>query len=584
MADVSPPDLVRQELARLMESESLRRAPSHARLLRYLVERRVANDEPALRETSIALEVFRRDPATYDPRTDPIVRVTVGRLRERLESHYAHYDAPPKMRIVLPRGGYAPEFVPMDPGPGRAPAAGIAVLRTRNLTGDDALGPACDGFADQLADRLAAAGLPRVIARASVDHAQAASADPATLGLRLEVPWLVDSTLARERRSGLRLSVRLLGVDADVRWVETAIGENTDLYRLVDRMLDAATLRIAGSLPAGARAQPARGSARPALADAARAALDRSRLLLLQRTVAATDEAVALAQAVVDELPSAADAWATLAAALYSRYAFHDKEPAPIADRLVAAAERALALDAEQPVALRTLAIILGKFRGDFGAAEDLFRRALASSPHYTSVRLNYAELLTFAGRAEDALEQLALARLHDPLSASVSLARGTCLHLMRRYDEADAAWALARAAGDNSEWRRGGEIWTALAAGRLDDALAKITDLHAAMPPQGGTLLCLASVLAARGDRDGALALERECVARFPWHSSAQRALPAAYRRDRAETLRLLAEGLDRHDSYVLNATMDPALDWLVGDADYARLRRRSPIWAARG
>ena len=103
-------------------------------------------------------------------------------------------------------------------------------------------------------------------------------------------------------------------------------------------------------------------------------------------------------------------------------------------------------------------------------------------------------------------------------------------------------------------------------------------------MPPQGGTLICLASVLAARGDHDGALALERECVERFPWHSSAQRALPAAYRRDRAETLRLLAEGLDRHDSYVLNLTMDPALDWLAGDAEYARLRRRSPIWAARG
>ena len=92
-----------------------------------------------------------------------------GALRERLESHYAHYDAPPKLRITLPRGGYAPEFVPQDPGAVRAPAAGIAVLRTRNLTGDDAFAGACDGFADQLADRLAAAGVPRVIARASVD-------------------------------------------------------------------------------------------------------------------------------------------------------------------------------------------------------------------------------------------------------------------------------------------------------------------------------------------------------------------------------------------------------------------------------
>ena len=45
----APPDLVREELARLMDSESMRRAPTHARLLRYLVERQVAGDRAALR-------------------------------------------------------------------------------------------------------------------------------------------------------------------------------------------------------------------------------------------------------------------------------------------------------------------------------------------------------------------------------------------------------------------------------------------------------------------------------------------------------------------------------------------------------
>jgi len=52
--------------------------------------------------------VFRRDPASYDPQLDPIVRVTIGRLRARLVSHYARYGSPPKLRIVLPKGRYAP--------------------------------------------------------------------------------------------------------------------------------------------------------------------------------------------------------------------------------------------------------------------------------------------------------------------------------------------------------------------------------------------------------------------------------------------------------------------------------------------
>jgi len=132
-------ETIRDELARLIDSEALRRAPSHVRLLRYLVEKRVTGDAVALRETSIALEVFRRDPSAYDPRTDPIVRVSIGRLRERLETHYSHYDAPPKVRIVLPRGSYAPEFVPIAAVEPVAP--GIAVLRTRNVSGVLGAGP-----------------------------------------------------------------------------------------------------------------------------------------------------------------------------------------------------------------------------------------------------------------------------------------------------------------------------------------------------------------------------------------------------------------------------------------------------------
>ena len=57
-----------------------------------------------MRENAIAIEVFRRNPATYDPQTDPIVRVTTGRLRARLAAHYATVTEVPAVRIVLPKG------------------------------------------------------------------------------------------------------------------------------------------------------------------------------------------------------------------------------------------------------------------------------------------------------------------------------------------------------------------------------------------------------------------------------------------------------------------------------------------------
>ena len=576
----TPPDLVREELGRLMDSESMRRAPSHARLLRYLVERRVAGDETALRETSIALEVFRRDPATYDPRSDPIVRVSVRRLRDRLEAHYAHYDAPPKLRIVLPRGGYVPEFVPL-PGAAEAPA-GLAVLRMRNLTGEDALDAIVSGFADALADRLAHAGLPRVVARASVDRAQATSDDPRALGTRLGVPWLLDSTLAREQTDGLRLSARLLASDGAVRWVETAVANDGDRHRLVDRMLDSVTLRVLDTLPGGARA---RASAAPAdaLPDAARTALLKSRLLLLQRNVPATDEAITLAEEAASSHPRSADAWAALAAALYGRLSFCDRDPEPLAARATEAAARALALDPEQVVALRTRAIFAGKADGDFDAARSLFERALRSLPNDTSARLNYAELLTYAGRFDESLVQINLARAHDPLSTSVHLARAVCLYLQRRHEEADEAWALCRASGDTSLWTVAGQGMNALAAGRVDDAQAMIGDALLRSPGQPRLVVWQACVHAARGEHDRALACERECAKQSPWLSPAHRAMPAAIRRDRETTLRLIAEALDRRDLGLPFVSMDRALDWLAGDRDFERLRRRSPLWAAR-
>jgi len=103
-------DVIRQELGRLLDSDALRRAPSHTRLLRYLVETSLSGDENALRELAIGVHVFRRNPTTFDPKRDPIVRVTTGRLRAWLESHYHRTNGDPAVRITLPRGCYAPVF------------------------------------------------------------------------------------------------------------------------------------------------------------------------------------------------------------------------------------------------------------------------------------------------------------------------------------------------------------------------------------------------------------------------------------------------------------------------------------------
>jgi TolB-like protein/Tfp pilus assembly protein PilF len=582
MADPLPPSpaLIQEELSRLLDSDALRRSPSHVRLLRYLVENRVAGDETALRETSIALEVFRRDPSTYDPRSDPIVRVTTGRLRDRLVAHYAGYDTP-KVRIVLPKGRYAPEFVAQD---GAAESRfGLGVLRTRNHTGNSALDGYCNEFASQLADRLARLGLPRVMARGSVDSAEALSPDTAVIGAQLRVPWLLDSTLSREHEQELRLSVRLVhATDAGARWVETSVGAADDVYRLLDRMLDVASLRTLETLPAGA-ALRANGGTPHGLPTAQRAALEQARLLLLQRTVVGADKAIALAASAAEEHPDAAEAWAMVAAAQYSRLSFQDRDPAPIIESLRATADRALALDSNQPMALRTKAILLGKHDYDGGGAESLFQRALRTLPHYTSARINYAELLTLEGKYDQALAQLNLARLYDPLSATVHLSRAVCLGYQRQYDAAREAHALCRAAGESSLWILTTAGMNELAAGSLEAAAALLGEAATRFPDMPAALLSHACLHAARGDAERARDIDRECAARFPFASPASRAVMAALLRDKDETMHHLAQALAARDMTLLAATMQPAFDWMAGDTDFRHLRSRCAIWAQR-
>ena len=54
--------------------------------------------------------VFDRD-AGYDPKADPVVRVTAGRLRVKLEEYYAREEVSDPIRIEIPKGAYVPDFV-----------------------------------------------------------------------------------------------------------------------------------------------------------------------------------------------------------------------------------------------------------------------------------------------------------------------------------------------------------------------------------------------------------------------------------------------------------------------------------------
>jgi Tol biopolymer transport system component len=107
---------VRAALEAVLGCRLFQRAPRAAQLLSYLFERVVARDPDGLKETMVGMEVFRRPPG-YDTQADPIVRVSVRRLRSMLRQYYEGEGQDAPLRIELPTGGYVPEFRFKPPAP-----------------------------------------------------------------------------------------------------------------------------------------------------------------------------------------------------------------------------------------------------------------------------------------------------------------------------------------------------------------------------------------------------------------------------------------------------------------------------------
>jgi tetratricopeptide (TPR) repeat protein/TolB-like protein len=84
------------------------RSPQLANFLSYIVSAKLRGEEAGIKAYAIAVDVLGRPPS-FDPQTDPIVRVQARRLRSLLDEFYQGH-AHSGVRIRLPVGRYVPEF------------------------------------------------------------------------------------------------------------------------------------------------------------------------------------------------------------------------------------------------------------------------------------------------------------------------------------------------------------------------------------------------------------------------------------------------------------------------------------------
>jgi hypothetical protein len=78
-------------------------------LLTYVVEQTLLGNSSELKERTIGVEAFGREPA-YDVNLDPVVRTTAAEVRKRLSQYYYNADHAKELVIELPVGSYVPVF------------------------------------------------------------------------------------------------------------------------------------------------------------------------------------------------------------------------------------------------------------------------------------------------------------------------------------------------------------------------------------------------------------------------------------------------------------------------------------------
>jgi len=93
------------QVERILRSETLRSSGVLQRLLRYLADKAFAGEADQLKEYTIGVDAFGKPPS-YDPRQDAIVRLQVGRLRQKLGEYYRTEGKDDPVILDLPKGRF----------------------------------------------------------------------------------------------------------------------------------------------------------------------------------------------------------------------------------------------------------------------------------------------------------------------------------------------------------------------------------------------------------------------------------------------------------------------------------------------
>lgn len=508
LESASDDGLVRNELEKVLGSETFAQSESLKRFLRHVVEAKLEGRQGELKEQVLGTDVFGRGDA-YDPRIDPIVRVQATRLRSKLRDYYLAEGARSELVIELPKGSYVPSFSRSLTGDQKTPrfrrkpllvtgiAAALALVAllvsSRFWKGADVpqtpseprsiavlpftdMSPGRDheyfgdGLAEEITTALASVEGLEVVPRTSAFRFKGERVDLKTIASELGADALLQGSV-RVSDEKLRVQVQLIRAeDGRQLWAETYDRPLEDAFEVQEEIARAVARAVEKNLShprsEDERYVPATG----AYDDFLRGTFEREK-----NTPLSLARSVQLFQSAIEKDPDFAPAHAGLVQSYALNLLWGFAPPSETREPARKASERALALAGDHPEALAAAASYRLIYDWDVTGAEDLLSRGGDSE----EIRLVRGVVLAARGRLDEAAREMdratSLAR-HRPLAhyfgAAIAFQRG----------EYDSARERARSI---LEWAPDHPLtWLLLA--RIQDRLGRFAEAEEALASFG--------------------------------------------------------------------------------------------------
>jgi TolB-like protein len=452
-------ETIRRQLEKILSSRRFVDSERLSQFLRFVVEQHLAGKSSELKETSVAMEVFRRK--DYDPKQDSIVRAEALRLRARLNDYYAGEGRADPVVIELPKGRYTPLFrrtdLPHDETKknsygrwvGLALAVigvalvaigwwwtqnhtepiDIAVLPLENLSSDSTNEYFVDGLTDEIIRDLSVIDGLAVRSRTSSFAFKNRPRNLPDVAKQLGVDYIVEGSVLREGHQ-LRINAQLVRVRDDfMLWSGRFDRELIDAFAIQDE--------ISRGIVNNMRLKLGHTRRRYETSLEAYDLYLRARAMRV-RSLRGIFDSIGIFEQAIAKDASFAPAYAGLASAYAIRsIQFPVDHPPDELIKMRTASEKAIELDPLLAEAHAALALAYAR-DGLWERAENSFRKAIELDRNNSSTYADYALwLLWILGRNNEALHQLAIAEKSDPLSPEIQTALALVLISAGRFDEA---------------------------------------------------------------------------------------------------------------------------------------------------